>query len=356
MLNEDSVEMNKYIQVEVEGGILATDFLYDFLWRTPAGSKTFYFIANEASVGNVQYTAGLSSASTLPSDFSTLLDGFAVGSLSAPVAEIMESVYFTPVYTVNESGNIYLPYTSTYSEVAVGDADYQEIEMFMVPVSTKFTFNFLNYRPAGVNVRGIEVSYINNDNFVFGNVGTTDFNKTIDGEQYYWVDWLQKVSLMSASNSGFGPNTSFNTLYGWIADYSMPTTGSRIQVLMGQEDVFTVPSYTLENPQDPTSEVVPGSIQAGPFYVAESENFIVPGGTALTTQRYFLSIDFEDLGENKTAPLFQEVAIENLQALFRNTAVIINISMMSGYVQVYSQIAPWNQQTINGWVTEGQAP
>ena len=71
---------------------------------------------------------------------------------------------------------------------------------------------------------------------------------------------------------------------------------------------------------------------------------------------YYLTFNFTDTRDNSPLELADEyLYIDNLNALFRNTFCIINVRLGQGDVDVYAEIADWNQKSIQGWVNEGQA-
>lgn len=356
----DSVEFNRLI-VPSEAGVRATDFQYDFIWYTPEGTKAFYLIANEASVT-------LSDGKSL----SGLLDGYTAGSEPEETLSLaLSDLYFAPQYEITD-GKIFLPYTSVYDPVEVGKRAFKEQNFFLVPVATKFSFNFVNKREAPVRIKGISLEKANKTNYLFAKVGETDQQKKLPDSEtpLYWVDWLAEISKLSASTSGFSENESFNDRYGWISDYEMPNDDETdleeaVFVSKEEEDVFEVAGIGVD-----AAENASVSLSKGPYYVPESCNppdddnsggangSDTSAGSAADkpTQMYYLTIGLEDTVDGKTAPDFTHVAIPNLKALFRNTNVIIHISMSQGTVDVYAEIADWNYKSINGWVTEGQEP
>lgn len=361
MVNEDSVEFNKLITLEIPGGILATDFKYDFLHRTPKGTKKFYYIANEDYVGSPSFDATLlPDGITSQSSFTDILNAYEAGySDLTDLDGFLQSVSFDPKYSITDEGNIYLPYTSIYENLVVGDKDFVETDMYLVPVAAKFYFNFTNYRSAPIKVNEISIAFANTTNFMFARVGKNDYLKKLPGEStgIYWVDWLAKVSSKSWDNSDYNSNMGFNNTYGWISDYEIPSPSDTYEpIFVAEAESFTIKEIDI-NEEDETDPGTPGKKSVGPFYVPESKNFVNPNQTGSSTeQAYFMTIAFEDLGEGKVAPPFENNGINNLNALFRNTCVIINIILDQGQVMAYAEIAPWNVKSANGFVTEGEKP
>lgn len=360
----DTVEFNQYMTVQ-NGNVPADDFYYDYVWRTKPGDKKFYIIANEESVNKVFLESAGSSGSTEPDDnegssLTDILNKYVANTLSEDLDQTMNSIYFTPSYTKTESEDIFLPYSSFYGNITIEEKDKQDITMYLVPVATKFVFNFTNGRALPMNVSNISLSYTNTQNFLFGQVASDDQEKKIDEESFYWVDWLAKISELSLDNTDYYPNLAFNEKYGWITNYKIPAGNGGIQsVFVASDEIIEIPACKNFD----TEDAEPGFMSVGPFYVPESINFINPNNAGSTNdsstetnQSFYLTMVFEDTAEGKDAPDFTNVAIANLKALFRNTYCIINIKMGQGPVEVYAEIAEWNTKQIQGWVTEGQAP
>ena len=365
MIDEDAdtIEVNQLVTFDIQGGIPAANFPYDFTCYTNSGYKKFYLLANEDQVPAISYTDGNTS---LPTNFTELLESFQSGDQNIDELEAaLNSVCFSPRYSADNSGKIYLPYSSFYDNVFVseipenGEGLRSTAEMFLVPVATKFIFNFTNARDYAVEVNGIFLNSINSSNYLLAQVGATDQNKTIPdvAGSFYWVDWLAEVSKLSQQAPGYYPNLNFNEKYGWISDYSLPfETTTNIPtnyIFVGTNESFTVPG--VRDSQNGEA----GIYTAGPFYVPESKNFLDPiTNTSFSYQMYYLTLLLQDTDDTKQAlaPDFTDVNIPNLKALFRNTSVIININMEQGDIEVYAEIAPWNHKSINGWVTEGGAP
>ena len=355
------VQLNTYVTEE----ILASSFNYNLLWNTDKGIKNFYILANEESVGNLSYSNGITGETNL----STLLNSYTEGSDASGLKTILTSAYFTPEYTIDSSGEIYLPYTSIYEGIKV-EKTMESYEMHIVPVATKFIFNFINYRASEVYINGISLNSTNTDNYLFANVGEKNMQMSLPEDTttfYYWVDWLAKVSELSLDNEGFSPNQSFNTRYGWLWDYSIPTSNvNDPYVFVAKEEQIQIPGLSYPEDEgdgeDEEEDVagIPGKYTAGPFYVPESKvNVEEPDAyqKGRQLQRYYLTIGLVDSDpDNNEVPDFSEVEIDNLRALFRNTSVIINMVMRQGEVGIYAEIAPWTEQQSMGYVEEGNKP
>ena len=340
-----AIECNRLIELS---SIPASQVSYTWIWPTYKGKKNIYVIANEASIANgitdelEKYVEG---EDTKPTQLEDFLDKYA----------------FAPQYSVQES-SIYLPYTYYNTDLEARKHEVTNITAYLVPVATKFVFNFTNKRDKSVRVNGIFLNSTNSSNYLFAKVGEKDYKKELpddaDETSYYWIDWLAKVSEESHKNQGFVSNEKFNEKYGWIKDYEIPNekdSGTCIFVgENGQKEAFNVPGMLYNETQENTS--VPGTYTVGPFYVPESKNLkdASENNKDLADQIYYLTMFLET--EGAQPPDFKDVAIPNLKALFRNTYVIINVNMLQGNVEVYAEIENWNRKKENGRVEEGDAP
>ena len=372
------VEYNEVITPDIEDGIRATYFSYHLLYRTTPGRKKFYFIANETSVNNwsVPDDVDLPEGISANSGFDELLDSFKNGNEKVDMLEkILNNMSFSFENSdITENGYIYLPYASVYDYITVDPKDIKEVDMYIVPAVAKFTFNFTNHRNAPVNIKGISLFQTNQKGYLLAKVGEKDYYKTLPQDttkKLYWVDWLAMVSKLSQQQQNFSQNQNFNSLYGWISDYEIPDIDDSEEEFLFKAteeevdgEILTLPiivpetKITGEGTDDESEE--PGFESVGPFYVAESINFRDPStpstGEEIPPQSYYLTLVWEDQGEGKEAPEFKNNKISNLQALFRNTHVVINIVMSQGDVMIYAQIRNWDEKTAYGWLTEGQKP
>lgn len=400
------IEINR--KVTFDNVVAVEEFGYSLTWRTRAGKKDFYIFANEESVGSIQFTEG----TVLPEDLkditptlTQLLDCYPAAfdadlkpegttaketedkttsgenassaqSRAANFNAVINAVYFAPTYEIQENEGkrtVYLPYTTFYGNVNVEEKETQEDDanrtaddspypMFLVPVATKFTFHFTNYRSNPVEINEITVDKIHSDNFLLAHVGSTEEHKDFDGTTLWWVDWLAKVSEASHEDSD---NTSFNKHYGWIADYALPAHAqSNPHSFVQREGTSGAAPYTVACKDETSAE--PGKCSLGPFYLPESRNEVTYDTTVkdengqditqkVTEQIWYLTLRLHDTTSLPGAnPLFDMVPISNLKALFRNTSVIIDITLREGDVEIYAEIHDWNEKFANGWVTGGE--
>lgn len=353
----DTIECNRLIQINE---LVAQDYSYVMMWNSRPGNKDIFVVANEGSVDN---------------NITTLLNGYAENKGANDFISVVNGYAFNPQYTVDATNSIYLPYTFSQQDIEPKTGVVNTINAWLVPVATKFIFNFTNNRPNGIKVNGISMKYANQSNYLLARPGEDELEKEYNGKTLSWVDWLAEVSKNSWSFPDFSPNEGFNNDVGWIVDYSVPNPGDAgiYTFIKDYEagEIFTVDGATTTE-TDGVETVVPGKHSTRIYYLPESVNFERLGDLAATQpdpddeeqgdqkpteQIFYLSMLFEDTAPNaSTPPVFQDIPIPNLKALFRNTYVIINVTMSEGDIELYAEIAPWNIKTANGWVNEGGAP
>lgn len=332
---------------------IASQLSYTLIWPTKKGTKEIYVIANEESIvdENNQLNLGIVEASD-----------------ATKFKEVIQNYSFEPKYKVENDNSIYLPYTYYKDNLVANEHEVTNVAAYLVPVATKFIFNFTNKREAAVQVNSISLEAVNSQNYLFAKVGKTDSYKQLlnDDTKYYWVDWLAKVSELSHGYPGASLNQSFNEQYGWITEYDIPDGEHHNHGFIEKGNSILVEE--AKSDETGATGTIPGKYTAGPFYIPESkyipykeEDTNDNNGTTYTDdenspqeqqQEYYLTMELEDKGTNKKAPDFTHVAIPNLKALFRNTYVIINVNMSQGDVEVYAEIADWNRKNAKGWVVE----
>lgn len=346
----DIVECNRLLDVP---DMTALGYSRTWTWQSNSAEKDIFVIANEESAGTA---------------LSTLLASYPEGKEAGDFISKIEGYYFTPEYTA-EGGKIYLPYSFSRKGIIPETGVVNDINAWLIPVATKFVFNFTNYRKDAININGISMSKANVANYLLARPGPGELEKQYNGQTMSWIDWLAAISKDSWNYPDFSGNDGFNGQVGWIADYELPNKDdSRVFTFIDETSRFPVDGATSTEENGETV-VTPGKHSTPVYYIPESANFIISDGdgennsgdgdgngdNATKEQRFFLTILFEDTG-GSNAPAFNEVAIPNLGALFRNTYVIIDVNMSEGDIEIYAEIAPWNEKSANGWVNEGNAP
>ena len=329
-------------------------FAYIITLETMAGLKDMYVIANEEEISK-SFTEDIGKITT-PTDLEEWLDKY----------------HFEPQYkTYEENGNksIYLPYTYSKKNIQLEKNKPNTVNAWLVPVATKFVFNFTNERESPINVDGISLAYTNKSNYLFAHVGKNDLNKNYKGSSLYWIDWLAEVSSESQKHPGYSENGTFNGNVGWIYDYSIPDPDDYDIYNFLPEGGFQIGAGSEQD-----GEIAPGLYTLGPIYVAESANYRNPSDENIKEvaqtdtsdndkdsderkddqQAYYLTLSLEDVNF-KSKPSLTNIPVPNLKALFRNTYVIINIHM-SQNIDIYAEIAAWNEKIAYGFLTEGKEP
>ena len=387
-------------------GLNAKDFVYIFTRATVPGTKKFYLIANESSVSKVNFK--LSAEKKLPEGISQnmslrdLLKHY-VADYSGATQEnddiektpdtatgeefemIMNSVYFAPTYPIDTNNDVFLPYTAFYQGFEIagktgntddGDTndkndnpgnaktlpgktkaennqvvDKIDANMYLVPVATKFTFNFYNYRKEGVQIENIKLKNVNTQNYLNAQLRDGEKYKELFEKDTWWIDWLAECTRLSQSQSN---HVDFNELWGWIDGYSLP-----IDEITDFSTVDLNPDkqvWTLEALEDKDN---PDKLKLGPFYFPESrwleekEVYNSETGKFDKVMLQCYSLDFfvhETLVDEVYESGFWEIT--NLKSLFRATHTIINIYMYESQVEIYAQIEPWDPVLFKGYVQQ----
>ena len=370
-----------------------SSFTYKIEKEYLQGEKRYYFIANEESIGTPQFPsgtkipAGVSTASITEMLDSEIFQG--VTNYRSPTQEdtrnrealetLLTNLYFAPTYDIITSdpsaqdlwapkGDIYLPYSVCYAESEITEKTaYEDVEgniigldaqMYLVPVATKFEFHFTSSRTSTVELSDLKVTQFDNLNYLLAKVETGDRMKTLPEQTtpIYWPDWLAVTARKSWENIGSADqNNSFNNTYGWISQYGIPGGSAKTPVVFppnGTPSVATIPAAT----QNADKEIVPAKLDLGPFYLPESKNTATVNGAS--TQWFGINFKLKDT-KTKSEFTFESddsgspIAIENLGALFRNTHVVINVTMGEGEPMVegvYAELMPWIRKAAQGFV------
>lgn len=411
---EGTIEINRLITFADEPS--TSDFSYSLTWTTTPGKKDFYIFANEDEVygsdnGYLQFAANdkipadvkvLSSLKELfdrykatPNPEQFELSDNADNSSDNKTADtdadasakefktVIDAVYFAPEYRIvggedDNSGSmqtkrsIFLPYSSCYEGVEVEGGEKISKEMFLVPVATKFYFRFYNYHKSVVKVQKLTLEHIDSENFLLGNVSSEEqtkvFNSNPDepgkNQEYYWVDWLARVA--DATHKNLTPdNSDINEQYGWIFGYSMPDTSQQsVQTLIGDGGGGLVGGQERMNEAAIAAvgplEDMAGELYLGPYYFPESRFLITykdenNKDVLISAQQYTLGLHLHDTDvDSSTSNDFKEdLVIGNIRSLFRDTCVLIQISMRDGDIEVYAEMAPWEHKEVDGWADGG---
>lgn len=319
MLNDKGeVEFNRYER------LASPQSKYDFEVLAEAGEKRFYFIANADNIDIYE-----------PGNDSPLKEGEFFGRYpigSDGFEEAVKELYYKNNYFDNTSYP--LPYTSKY--VVKAEKGKQNFKFWLVKAATKYTVHFENSRSESVVLHDLYIRQLIDRMYLMPHVS----QETISGK--YWIDWLHEVSDASHESGSNQGDVGFNDNWGWLTGYQVPE-GEAFDLYLVQDEEITIPGLQTGTYEDPK----PGTADLGPFYSVEGRNLREDGGGI---QQYTLHLRLTDNKDNKEVEDYR--ILPNLNALFRNTHLIINITFDESYMHVYGQIQGWDTHDAFGKVTE----
>lgn len=302
-----TVEHNKFYSLDgaqVQRAIL--------LKVTPNEKKKIYLFANEESVTAVEGVAGVNS--TLSAFFHTYVEGM------SGFEDAVNGLYFAPDYSAGKP----IPMSSMY-EIDIPEKGVIEEIFYVVRVATKFTVNFFNWRGEEVTVENFSIESHADKNFLMAHVNSYPDTQNPETNQKYptWIDWLKAVSDASNEDSDAATNR-----FGWLTDYELPEQSTATIYTHGKVTVGK-PTVDIENPDN--SE--PGVANVVPvFYLPESKNL----KAGATEQEYILTIKIAGRAETFVCKL------DKLKALFRNTHLVVNITMYNSN-EIVVDVIPYSE-------------
>ena len=275
---------------------------------TPNEKKKIYLFANEGSVSAVEGVAGVNST------LSAFFDSYGEGS--SGFEETVNGLYFAPDYS---DGNP-IPMSSMY-EIDIPEKGVIEKTFYVVRVATKFTMNFINWRGEDVTVRNFTIASHADKNFLIAHVNDSEQNRQLfNGKS--WIDWLREVSEASSENDDYATTEAA----GWLKDYRLPAQANKQVVYTFPFPVTVAAAEFDENNLD---DIKPGTASET-FYLPESMN--PKAGATDGEQEYTLTLNIGGVAE----PFVRK--LPNLKALFRNTNVVVNITMYKNLEMVVDVI------------------
>lgn len=307
--NDGKVEHNRHFSLEnalAEGTIL--------LKVTPNEKKKIFLFANEKSVSSVEGVTVEGENKTLTAFFNSYTEG-----MSGFEDEVNE-LYFAPDYSVEEP----IPMSSMY-EIDIPEKGVVEETFYLVRAATKFTMNFMNWRGEEVTVENFSIESHADRNFLMAHVSSYPDTQNPETNQKYptWIDWLKAVSDASNEDSDAATNR-----FGWLTDYELPEQSTATIYTHGKVTVGK-PTVDIENPDN--SE--PGVANVVPvFYLPESKNL----KAGATEQEYILTIKIAGRAETFVCKL------DKLKALFRNTHLVVNITMYNSN-EIVVDVIPYSE-------------
>ena len=302
-----TVEHNKFYSLDgaqVQRAIL--------LKVTPDEKKKIYLFANEESVSAVEGVADVNS--TLSAFFHTYVEGM------SGFEDAVNGLYFAPDYSAGKP----IPMSSMY-EIDFPEKGNFDGVFYVVRVATKFTVNFKNWRGEEVTVENFSIESHADKNFLMAHVNSYPDTQNPETNQPYptWIDWLKAVSDASNEDSDAATNR-----FGWLTDYRLPEqTTAKVYTHEGLK--IGKPTVDIENPDN--SE--PGVANVVPvFYLPESKNL----KAGATEQEYILTIKIAGRAEPFVCKL------DKLKALFRNTHLVVNITMYNSN-EIVVDVIPYSE-------------
>lgn len=306
--NDGKVEHNRHFSLE---NALAEKTI--LLKVTPNEKKKIFFFANEKSVSSVEGVTVEGENKTLTAFFNSYTEG-----MSGFEDEVNE-LYFAPDYSVEEP----IPMSSMYEiDFKEGREDYK---FYLVRVATKFTVNFFNWRGEEVTVENFSIESHADKNFLMAHVNSYPDTQNPETNQKYptWIDWLKAVSDASNVDSDAATNR-----FGWLTDYELPEQSTATIYTHGKVTVGK-PTVDIDNPDNSK----PGVASDVPvFYLPESKNL----KAGATEQKYTLRINIAGRAEPFVCKL------DKLKALFRNTHLVVNITMYNSN-EIVVDVIPYSE-------------
>ena len=305
--NDGTVEHNKFYALDD-----AQEQRSILLKVTPNEKKKIYLFANEESVSTVEGVADVNS--TLSAFFHTYVEGM------SGFEDVVNGLYFAPDYSAGKP----IPMSSMY-EIDFPEKGNFDGTFYVVRVATKFTVNFKNWRGEEVTVENFTIASHADKNFLMAHVNSYPDTQNHETNQKYptWIDWLKAVS--DASNVDSDAATEE---FGWLTDYELPEQSTATIYTHGKVTVGK-PTVDIDNPDN--SE--PGVANVVPvFYLPESKNL----KAGATEQEYILTIKIAGRAEPFVCKL------DKLKALFRNTHLVVNITMYNSN-EIVVDVIPYSE-------------
>lgn len=305
-----TVEHNKFYSLDgaqVQRAIL--------LKVTPDEKKKIYLFANEESVSAVEGVADVNS--TLSAFFHTYVEGM------SGFEDAVNGLYFAPDYSAGKP----IPMSSMY-EIDFPEKGNFDGVFYVVRVATKFTVNFKNWRGEEVTVENFSIESHADKNFLMAHVNSYPDTQNPETNQKYptWIDWLKAVSDASNVDSDAATNR-----FGWLTDYELPEQSTATIYTHGKVTVGK-PTVDIDNPDNSK----PGVASVVPvFYLPESKN-LKAGEPTVGEQEYTLSINIVGRAETFVCKL------DKLKALFRNTHLVVNITMYNSN-EIVVDVIPYSE-------------
>lgn len=303
-----TVEHNRYYALE---GSQVQKFI--LLKVTPNEKKKIYLFANEESVSAMEGVAGVNS--TLTAFFNNYTEG--MPGFEAAVSNL----YFAPDY----SGGKPIPMSSMY-EINFPEKGNFDGTFYMIRVATKFMVNFMNWRGEEVIVENFTIANHADKNFLMAHVNDSEQNEELFNGKT-WIDWLKEVSDASSEDDDYATTEAA----GWLKDYELPEQADKEKTYTHGRVTVGLPTVDIDNPNNSK----PGVAKNIPvFYLPESKS--PKAGATDGEQEYTLTIKINGRDEPFVCKL------PNLKALFRNTHVVVDITMYNSN-EIIVDVIPYSE-------------
>ena len=307
-----TVEHNKFYFLD---GAKEQKFI--LLKVTPDEKKKIYLFANEESVSAVEGVAGVNS--TLTAFFNNYTEG------KPGFEAAVNNLYFAPYY----SGGNPIPMSSMY-EIDFPAKGNFDGTFYLVRVAAKFMVNFKNWREEEVTVDKFTIASHADKNFLMAHVNDNEQNRRLFNGKT-WIDWLKEVSDASSEDDNYATTEAA----GWLKDYELPAQANK--TITYTHGTVTVGKPTVDIIHPDNSK--PGVAEKAPvFYLPESMN--LKAGTTDGEQEYTLTINIVGREEPFVCKL------PNLKALFRNTHVVVNITMYNSN-EIVVDVIPYSEVNLD---------
>lgn len=307
---DGTVEHNRHFSLEG-----AREQKYILLKVRPNEKKKIFLFANEESVSAVE---GVTSDSQSLTDF---FEGYTTDGTSDGFEDAVNNLYFAPDYL----GGKPIPMSSMY-EIDFPEKGNFDGTFYVVRVATKFMVNFMNWRGEEVIVEDFTIASLADRNFLMAHVNDSEQNEQLFNGKT-WIDWLKDVSDTSSEDDDYATTEAA----GWLKDYELPEQADKEMTYTHETVTVGLPTVDIDHPNNSK----PGVAKNIPvFYLPESKS--PKAGATDGEQEYTLTIKIN----GKDEPFICK--LPNLKALFRNTHVVVNITMYHN-LKIVLDVIPYSE-------------
>ena len=295
---------------------------YILLKVKPNEKKKIFLFANEESVSAVEGVTVKEVTGEKP----TLTDFFRSYTADMPGFEAaVNDLYFAPDYS---DGNP-IPMSAVY-DIDFPEKGNLDETFYVVRVATKFVVNFMSWRGKEVTVNDLTVANHADKNFLMAHVNDSEQNRQLFNGKT-WIDWLKEVSDASSENDSYTDTEAA----GWLKDYQLPAQADKTLTYTHGQVTVGEPTVDIDNPD----KSKPGLADKVPvFYLPESQN--LKAGATDGEQEYTMTVNIQG---REDPSIFK---LPNLKALFRNTCVIVNITMYQN-LELSVDVIPYSEVVLD---------